>query len=97
MAYKKRKPTFKYAKYAGQDSDYLPGEVYGSSFSSYQKTPQEMLDYRVNQMWDFPMEDAPDQSKSFETFLTLSKNPNALIGSQFMNLPSGFVKAMNMG
>ena len=47
MAYKKRRPTFKYAQYAGQDSDYLPGEVYGSTFNSYQRTPQEMIDYRV--------------------------------------------------
>tara|TARA_R100000742_G_C4162604_1_gene3678 strand:+ start:134 stop:421 length:288 start_codon:yes stop_codon:yes gene_type:complete len=95
MAYRKKIPSFKYAKYV--DSDYLPGEVYGSSFNSYQKTPQEMLDYRVNQMWDFPVEKAPDQSKTFQDFLKLSKNPNSLISGQLMNLPTGFIKAMNMG
>ena len=96
MAYKKRRPTFKYAKYAGHDSDYLPGEIYGSASNSYQRTPQEMLDYRVNQMWDFPIEKAPDQSLYFQSFLKLSKNPNSLIGGQLMNLPSGFINAMNM-
>ena len=97
MAYKKRKPTFKYAKYAGQDSDYLPGEVYGSASSSYQRTPQEMIDYRVNQMWHFPIEKSPGQSQSFQTFLNLSKNPNALIGTKLMELPTGFLQAMKMG
>ena len=56
-----------------------------------------MIDYRVNQMWDFPIEKSPDQSQSFQTFLNLSKNPNALIGTKLMELPTGFLQAMKMG
>ena len=74
------------------DSDYLPGDVYSIGLSDSGLLPQEKMTYMTNKRFKFkPNSDAGD---SFQRFLALQNNPEALLMSG-IQLPKGFTDAMS--
>ena len=73
----------RYAQYV--DSDYLPGDLRTSGLDEYNLYPMLKTDYMANKLWKFqPQKD--DSGESFQTFLALQNNPEALFRSK-MQLP----------
>jgi hypothetical protein len=84
--------TMKRSEYLNSSSELLPGDYnewrYGErGISPFISTDQSLIGNEFNKLSKFKPGDAGD---SFQTFLTLQNNPNALIESR-LKLPAGFV------
>jgi len=75
------------------DYEYLPGEVYSSGLSDYRLKPQTVIDYITNKRFKFDGDE--DRGESFQNFLRLQANPNALVEAK-MKFPQRFEDFMSL-
>jgi hypothetical protein len=60
-------------------NDYLPGDIYSAGLSDYQLYPQLRTDYVNRKRWKFQSRKEDEDGTSFQTFLALQSNPEALM------------------
>jgi hypothetical protein len=71
------------------DKGFLPGEVRTSAYDSAALNPLATTAYENKKRWKFTPNTKPDGA-SFQDFLNLQNNPEAVMSSK-MKVPAGFL------
>ena len=82
------------ASYADYGDKYLPGEVYRSMGEGGENPFYRLLVSGQKRFKFRPQESTTTDSESFQRFLNLQKNPEALYG-EAVKYPKGFIDYMN--